>query len=332
MSTPAPVRLLKYAIKRFSYPIPTVGAIVGIPLISLFVSSGGFRPMPEYDLWDRPMQVVGLFLLFTFLSMAMLMWFTAWIRSSEALFADIRSQMHGAEELEINRYQFGKYWPIALVLGILFAIFGNLDTDSISLDYSSEIFATGLALAFGQIFMWSTVAVTLFFVFYDDWLFYQYGKTVRVNIYNLDRLNGFGRAVLSQFLMVVGALALTILQSLDRDFQWENYANGLYVGIPSAIIFVFLPTWTIRKNIRREKTRVLNLINTEIQLTSTELDSDSLVRLNALIIRRDQVQHTRTWPMDITIFSRFLFYVFIPPLAWLGAALMEVMLDSFLAG
>ncbi|MDG1025528.1 MAG: hypothetical protein P8N94_12635 [Gammaproteobacteria bacterium] len=73
-------------------------------------------------------------------------------------------------------------------------------------------------------------------------------------------------------------------------------------------------------------------INPEIQCSSTALDSESLVRLNGLIARREQVQHTRTWPMDISIFSRFLFYVFIPPLAWLGAALMEVLLDSFLAG
>lgn len=151
--------------------------------------------------------------------------------------------------------------------------------------------------------MWLTIAVTLFSVFNDDVLLYQYGKSVRVNIYDLDRLNGFGRAVLSQFLMVAGALAMSILQSLDREFQWVNYANGLYVGIPAAIIVVILPTWTIRKNIRTEKAQALSAINTEIQLTSTELDNDSLVRLNGLLARRNQLQHTRTWPMDISIFS-----------------------------
>jgi len=30
------------------------------------------------------------------------------------------------------------------------------------------------------------------------------------------------------------------------------------------------------------------------------------------------------------LFSRLVFYVFIPPLAWAGAALTEVLLDSFL--
>ncbi|PCI82146.1 MAG: hypothetical protein COB20_00630 [SAR86 cluster bacterium] len=332
MSTPAPVRLIEYALNRFSYPVPTVGAIVGIPLFTLFVISGGFRPMPEYDLWNRPMEIMGVFLLLAILPAGLLMWFTAWVRSSESLFSDIHSQVPQSSESQMKRYRLGKYWPIAVVLGTTFAILGNINGSSLSLDSESEIFVTSAAIAFGQIFMWSIVAVTLLFVFNDDLLLYQYGKSVRVNIYNLDRLNGFGRAALSQFLMVIGALALTTLQSLDRDFQWVNYANGLYVGIPSAIIFVLLPTWTIRKNIRREKAQALASINTEIQLSSTGLDNESLVRLNGLIARRDQVQHTRTWPMDISIFSRFLFYIFIPPLAWLGAALMEVMLDSFLAG
>jgi len=331
MSTPAPIRLIEHAVKRFSYPVPAVGAMVGIPLILVFISSGGFRPMPEYPLWNRPMEIMGLFLLLTFLPACLLMWFTAWLRSSESLFSDIRSQMEVGADLKAERYQIGRYWPLAVALGSTFAVVANINPSSLSLDPESPIFVTSTALALGQIFMWSTIAVTLFFVFQDDWLLYQYGRHVRVNIYNLDSLNGFGRAVLSQFLMVIGALVLTTLQSLDRDFQWVNYANGLYVGIPSAIVFVLLPTWTIRQNIRREKAQQLKAINAEIQLTSTGLDSESLVRMNGLIARREQLQHTRTWPMDITIFSRFLFYVFIPPLAWLGAALVEIMLDSFLA-
>ena len=332
MYTPAPVRLIEYAIKRFRYPVLTVGAIVGIPLLIFLVGSGGFTPIPGHPLWNRPMEIFGVVLLLTILPAGLLMWFTVWIRVSEVLFSEIRSQMDSSAKLKAERYQFGKYWPVAMVLGIAFAFVGSIDPRSLIMDPGSEVFVITMALAFGQLFMWVIIALTIFFVFHDDWLFYQYGKMVRVNIYDLNKLNAFGRAVLSQFLMVVGALALTTLQSLDRQFQLESYIYGLYVGIPSAIIFVLLPTWTVRKNIRREKAKNLDTINKEIQLTSTKLDNESLVRLNGLIARRDQVQHTRTWPMDISIFSRFLFYVFIPPLAWLGAALMEVMLDSFLAG
>lgn len=332
MSSPAPIRLLEAAIKRFPYPVPSGGALVGIPLIVFFVSAGGFRPMPNYALWTRPMEIMGLFSLLTLLPAGLLMWLTAWIRSSEPLLVDIRSQMRDPSAMELRRYPFAKLWPVAVILGSVFAIAANIFPSSLSLDPASDIFWTSIAMAFGQMFMWSTIAVTLFFVFQDDLLLFHYEKSVRVNLYNLDRLNGFGWAVLSQFLMVVGALSLTILQSLDRDFQWVNYANGFYVAVLSALIFVFLPTWTIRQNIRREKALVLSLINDEIQQASTELDAQSLLRMNGLIERREQVRHLRTWPINLSIFSRLLFYIFIPPLAWLGAALMEVLLDSFLAG
>ncbi len=332
MSSPAPIWLIEYAIKRLRYPVLTVGASVAVPLIILFISAGGFRPMPEYPLWSRPMEIMGLFLLLTLQPACLLMWFTVWIRLSESLFAGIRSQIEGSVESAIGRYQYAGYWPISIGLGIFFAFWANINPSSLSLDPDSEIFLVSTALAFGQIFMWSTIALILFFVFHEDLVLYRLGKHLRVNIFDLDSLNGFGRASLSQFLMVIGALALTTLQSLDREFLWVNYANGLYVGVPAAIVFVLLPTWTIRRNIRGEKAKALDSINTEIKKSSTALDRESLTRLNSLIARRDQVQHLRTWPMDISIFSRFLFYIFILPLAWLGAALMEVVLDLFLAG
>ena len=93
--------------------------------------------------------------------------------------------------------------------------------------HSRKYFFISMALAFGQLFMWSIVGIAIFFIFHDDWLLYPYEKPVRVNIYDLDKLNGLGRAVFSQFLMVVGALALTTLQSLDREFRWYSYAYGL---------------------------------------------------------------------------------------------------------
>ena len=79
-----------------------------------------------------------------------------------------------------------------------------------------------------------------------------------------------------------------------------------------------------------EKANVIDGINRAIKGASDSLDSESLTRLNGLLIRREQIHHMRNWPMDLSLFSRLVFYVFIPPLAWAGAALTEVLLDSFL--
>lgn len=332
MSIPAPVRLAEIILSRFRFPVVTVGVSVCLPLLALYISAGALSPLPDFAIWENPMEIIGLFLMLAILPACLLMWFTAWVRRSATLIPNLQAQAHTSATTENLRYRYAAYWPLALILGILFAIFGNISTSSISLDPESEIFAMSVAMVFGQILMWSIIFVILFLTLIDDIEISRCGREVQVNIYNLDHLNDFGRAALSQFLMVIGALALTILQSLDREFRWVNYATGLYVGVPAAIVFILLPTWTVRKNIRLVKQKTLALINAELQQASTALDNESLVRMNGLIERRERVQQTRTWPMDVSIFSRFLFYIFIPPLAWLGAALMEVMLDSYIAG
>ena len=56
--------------------------------------------MPEYALWNGPLEIMGGFVISTFLPAGLLMWCTAWIRSSRLLFTVIRSQMLSTAELE----------------------------------------------------------------------------------------------------------------------------------------------------------------------------------------------------------------------------------------
>ena len=52
--------------------------------------------------------------------------------------------------------------------------------------------------------------------------------------------------------------------------------------------------------------------------------------LESLLQHRDRLRHAYTWPVDLGIVYRLLFYVVIPPLAWFGAALMETAVQEFL--
>ena len=69
------------------------------------------------------MEIIGVILLLTLSPAGLLMWFTAWVRSNEVLFADIRSQMDAPAELGVMRYQFGRYWPVAASLGFAYAVY-----------------------------------------------------------------------------------------------------------------------------------------------------------------------------------------------------------------
>ena len=62
---------------------------------------------------------------------------------------------------------------------------------------------------------------------------------------------------------------------------------------------------------------------------SREHDSESLQYLNALLDRRSFLRSVHTWPLDLESASRVAFYLVIPPLAWVGAALVEMFVTSF---
>ena len=62
-----------------------------------------------------------------------------------------------------------------------------------------------------------------------------------------------------------------------------------------------------------------------------DLAGPHLERLNALLRRREYVEDVHGWPLDIRLLSRAVFYVIIPPLAWVGAALVELSIETLIA-
>ena len=330
MPTPAPIQIIEYLTKSFRYPVLTVGCAVCIPLLALYTFTGVIFPDYVNPQGERPEEVIGIFLLFSILPAYLLMCFTAWMKSSDSLFASLESQLPNSEEHLYSRFRWARYWPLAVIWGILFAVLAGINWESMIFEWGDPLLRLSVLLVFGQVSIWIVVSLVLFFVLHEGLILSKYGKKLKVNLYDLDSLNGFGRAGLNGLLMTVGALVLTSLQSLDLTIRWDNYANGVYVGVPAATLLVLLPIWSVHKNIVQEKANVIDGINRAIKGASDSLDSESLTRLNGLLIRREQIHHMRNWPMDLSLFSRLVFYVFIPPLAWAGAALTEVLLDSFL--
>jgi len=49
-----------------------------------------------------------------------------------------------------------------------------------------------------------------------------------------------------------------------------------------------------------------------------------------LIQHRDRIAHTSAWPIDMSITTRLILYIVIPPIAWFGAAIVEIGLDRIL--
>jgi len=217
-------------------------------------------------------------------------------------------------------------------IALVFAAWGNISWDSLEFSPADARFFFSISIVIGQFVLWTVVGLVIAVSFHNSVLLYKLGKLVEIDIYDLDSLNPFGRTSLIALLMIMGALALTPLQSIDAEFRWDNCSTALVVCIPAAITFMLLPTWQLHRRVKLEKQAKLTSINLEIARASRSLEEMPLNQLSALLDRRKYILHCRSWPMDASIFSRVVFYILIPPLAWTGAALMELALGSYLVG
>lgn len=96
-----------------------------------------------------------------------------------------------------------------------------------------------------------------------------------------------------------------------------------------------LPIVAVRSRIFREKAKEIDAVTLAIHgdrdaLKNTNIadEADSIARSN-LIIYRDLVEWTSEWPITNSSVKRLGIYVIVPLLAWVGAALVERMIDSF---
>ena len=145
------------------------------------------------------------------------------------------------------------------------------------------------------------------------------GAVVRVDLFNLRALRPFGLVATFDVLAVMGALALVPLQSVSTEFEWAHYRTAFAVGIPAGIVFLVLPMLGARRNIATAKQAALLAAESGVAAA----DRGDAARLELLLSHRDRIQDTSTWPIDTRLVSRALLYLVVPPLAWVGAAIVE---------
>ena len=325
---PWPMRVVNRALARFQYPVFSVGVTTLVIMLGLSIGSGAVYPIDVYPYSLNALEITGVLLLLGLIVPYLLVCIMATTRLTNKVFETLKAELGEKFELVGPRYASAKYWNLAFGLCLLFGIFFNVGWSSMSFYPSDPRFWVSFNIVFGQFWLWTLVSVLLYFSIHDSIQLHRYGKIVNVDLYDLNALNGFGRVSSNSFLLIVGASAITTLQYIDQDFNFERYFNTIVVIVPAIVLMVPLPIWSVHRRIREEKLKQLEIIDEQIRNAPREFTDAALQRMNGLMLRREQVQKLRNWPMDLSIFSRFVFYVFIPPLAWIGAALMELYLDG----
>ena len=67
----------------------------------------------------------------------------------------------------------------------------------------------------------------------------------------------------------------------------------------------------------------------ELQARIDATPPDDILTVESLLSHRDRVAQAPEWSTDTRGFSRAAFYLIVPPLAWVGAAIVEKGVDQF---
>lgn len=216
-------------------------------------------------------------------------------------------------------------WWMVLVI-VIGSIFGSHDFSPLSwLGNIRNETAFDLWFRFTATLTWALVFWMLCWRLHCSWAMYRLGVRLDIDVYRFDGLDAYMRLPLTHLLIVMGALVLLPLQSLDFELRWINYRSGLFVGLPALVLLVLPPIWGLHKNMRD---RIAERI-AELQEEVNRVDRSDFSQLALLIEHRETVRSFRSWPLDVALVGKLLFYLFIPPLAWIAAALVERAVDNF---
>ena len=209
-------------------------------------------------------------------------------------------------------------------VGFLYGL-SNYAGSLAKLEQSSNLWLD-FSMMWGNSVLWAVIGGLIAWRLYTSSGFRHLGAEARLDLYDQRPLRPFVQVAMFDVLVVVGAAAMMPLQSLDAEFRWSNYEAGVIVTIASAIVYFVVPLWGVHAALREQKVARVD----ELQASINACDRRDIVRLDALVAHRERVLAMSTWPFDLKLLSRTAFYLIIPPLAWVGAALVENLVERLL--
>ena len=290
-----------------------------------FTANGVFSVETMPGSWSR-LELIGQALMLILMPSYFAMGIVFAQRRSLALAWLIRSQTafdftHHVESVP------GRNLLTGFVCGFAFSFFNVPGLGIIVSSNSSVMYAIALA----QILLWSLVGLLLAARFHVARAFYNAGKRVKLDIFEISNLKPFGQAGLTDALLIVVALAITTLQSFDALFRVDNYTNALLVALPAIAVLMVTPMYSLHRRMVERKNEELQQINERVRAAPKDFSVENVNQLEALLQRRERVKALSSWPIDMSVISRLLLYAILLPLAWLGTALVEMALDRLLA-
>lgn len=136
--------------------------------------------------------------------------------------------------------------------------------------------------------------------------------------------------------LIVSSFAAIMTPFLIDPRYWIMVAVIATATVTMASIGMILPARGVARRIAEAKAdelaRITPLILAKHEQLKNASGEDAAARisadLTALLDYRQRVSHMREWPFDRSTVSRFGLYLLFPAISWIGAALVERIVDS----
>lgn len=310
--------LVRLAARTHALLAPLVWTAGYLVFFSFLVPALDFSRLP----WESATQLWGTVLVYALVPGYFLYVFVLQWRRAEEAVGSLRPLVAASRDLRAELLAVRRPWLVSgVLLGAIYGLFQYADLLA-SLAHSACL-PLDLALILGNVVTWTVAGWILGWRLPISMAFSRLGRVVQVDLYDPQALRPFARVAVLDVLVIMGAVAFMPLQSLDAEFRLDNYWPGLLVGVPSALILFTVPLWGVHRNMLSVKAaRIVDL-----QQRIRQCARDDVARLETLVSHRDRVQAVHTWPLDLRLLFRVLFYLVLPPLAWIAAALVENAVD-----
>jgi len=177
--------------------------------------------------------------------------------------------------------------------------------------------------------VWIVMTCTVHALIDNARLFKHLARHVRIDLVNPAPLTAFARVAVISTLAIIGAQAAFPIMLIDPEGAAVASLPGLIVTSAALAVLFVLPIWPIHREIVATKRKELDRIKALLDAAGDKArdEAQRIEYLNPYLVYRREIAAVHEWPFDTGITTRLAFYLIIPPLTWLCAALMDVAVE-----
>lgn len=188
------------------------------------------------------------------------------------------------------------------------------------------------AVVAGTQMTWIIVTVAFAALIDNALLLNRLARRSHIEPFCPEKLRPFATIAVISTLALIGAQAVFPVMFVDDQLSVVSYLPGLLAtGVPMVLLAV-LPVWPVHRRLAAAKQRLLTEVNQSISRLPAPHPSrpESVQALVSLLAYRREIRAISEWPFDVGVLARLALFLFIPPLTWVGAALVENLVNAFL--